>query len=104
MNYDSESQDINILPELPAEIRTGNMDASQAIQAMKLGKIVRRFNGHAAQKFYRFDKGRVQVSNSAKTVMEGTWDWAKTDIDSWVMSTFREIKLITRVVNVEYEN
>ena len=88
----------------PAEIRSGNMDACAAIEALRAGKIIRRFNGNQVGKYYRMHHERVQVAQSAAKVAEGQWEVAGTDIDSWVMSTFRVVRLTMRIIELSYED
>jgi len=94
------------IKEPAPEIRSGNLDPCAAIDALKAGKILRRFNGGLAQKFYRYHaaSGTVQVASTAAKVASGNWERAGTDIDSWTNSTFRAVRLATRIVEVGYED
>lgn len=71
---------------------------------VRTGKILRRFNGNQAQKFYRMSAGAVQVASSAAKLANGDWEQAATDINSWASSTFRTVKLNTRIIEVSYDD
>lgn len=88
----------------PAEVRSGNLDCNQAIEAMRAGKIVRRFNGGAAQKFHRIHNSTVETADTASKVVAGDWERAKTDIDSWFNSTFRVVTTMVEIVALGYES
>lgn len=94
----------------PEDVRTGNLDCIQAMEAMRNGKIVRRFNGGAGQKYHRVHNGVVQTAETANKVVDGEWERAKTDIDSWYNSTFswynstfRVVTTMVRIVELGYE-
>ena len=87
----------------PEDVRTGNLDCTQALEAMRNGKIVRRFNGGAGQKYHRVHNGVVQTAETANKVVDGEWERAKTDIDSWYNSTFRVVTTMVRIVELGYE-
>jgi hypothetical protein len=94
----------NVAINLPVEVRRGNLDCIQAINAMKAGHIVRRFNGNVSAKFHRMQNGVVQTADTARKVVEGEWKRASTDIASWVDSTFCVVTTKVESVTLTYES
>lgn len=88
----------NVTVMFPSDVRRGNLDCIEAINTMKAGSIVRRFNGGAGQKFHRMQQGVVETADTASKVVTGEWRRASTDIASWVDSTFRVV--VTKVESV----
>lgn len=93
----------NVTVMFPGDVRRGNLDCIEAINAMKAGHIVRRFNGGPA-KFHRMHRGVVETADTANKVVTGEWRRASTDIASWVDSTFRVVVSKVETVVLTYQD
>lgn len=81
----------------------GKLDHIQASYAMMNGKMVRRFNGNVAGKFYRVNNNTVE-SATEDNLRNSKWERAGTDINSWFNSSFSVVHVEYQVVNIRYDS